>query len=125
MRALIYRYMKFKVNLKYNSKDESTGAQQTTANFIIGAVHSKNEKGLDGDHRRIFGRIQDKLDDAIDNKLEYIDLERAEYDLIVRALKEARLPAIMSSNLVILEDELEDCLKRDKAKDDKKGKKED
>ena len=71
------------------------------------AVSQKYKDGLEGQKRRIFGRIQRKIDDAIDNKKDEIELEQAEKDFLRGVFKdEVKLPPLASKYIMVLEDEI-------------------
>lgn len=103
---------KFRINLSYHLKDDTVSNQQVTQNYIYAATNSKYEKGIDNRARRILARTMLKLDDAIEKKLEEIEVEEAELDLIKEALKDCKLPAAMAVNSIILEEEVDEALKR-------------
>lgn len=110
-----------KINLDYKFKyteeekkriDEVTSEQ--TQMYITQAVASSYKDGLEGQKRRIWGRIQRKLDTAIDDKTYNIELEEAEKDFIEEVFKSGRFPAVWSQNVNTLEDELINKLKDEK-----------
>jgi len=98
------------LNLPYKRSQEAT-AQSSNVDFtalLIGlAVESANEKGLEGKSRRVFGRLQRKLDAAIDASQESVEVEDAELDLINDSLKRARFLARQSKHVLLIEEELE------------------
>lgn len=96
-----------KVNFDYNFKDTKESPQEITLSLITSAVSQKYEKGLEGQKRRIFGRIQRKLEEAIESKAEEIELEEAEKDFLRSAYKDAKYPAVWSKNIIEFEDEME------------------
>lgn len=84
-------------------------AQEMTANYIAYAVGKKHPNGLNGRDRRLYARLQRKLDDAIDQKAGEIDLETGEKDFL-RSLfnsDEVKFPPGDSKYVVLLEDEIE------------------
>lgn len=92
---------------------EETPAETTLA-FLMIAVNSKYEKGLDSGYKRIYARMQNKLEEAIEKGSKSIELEQAEYDLLKNAVKEAKVPAQFVSNFVRLEDAIEEAEKTTK-----------
>jgi hypothetical protein len=100
--------MKLTVKIPYKFKQNiKEKPQETTLNFLMLSINSKYPQGIDGGYKRIFARIQNKLDEAIDKDLKNIDIEQAELDLIKNAVKEAKVPVHFVSNFVLLEDEVE------------------
>lgn len=106
---------KFKINLDYKRKDPKPGEEkdylsnsELTQNYIEFAARSKYEKGLEGQLRRCFGRIQRKLDDAVDNKHDEVELEDAEIDFIVGIFdNKVLMPTALAKYLSVLEDEVD------------------
>lgn len=98
-----------KINLEYKilGTGEPISNQQVTQNYILAAVGSKYQGGLDGQYRRIFARIMVKLDEGVEKKLEEIELETAELDMLKGAFKDCKLPAAMSYNAGLIEDMIE------------------
>lgn len=96
---------------------------EQTASYIIMAVSNKYQQGLDGQWRRLWGRIQRKLDEAIDKEKKHVEFERSELEFIKRGFGEdVKLPAVASKYLMLVEDELEKALKEeDKAHENEKS----
>lgn len=61
--------------------------------------------------RRIFARVQRKLDDAIESKSDEIELEKAEQDLLKKSFNECKVPAGIAKFFVVLEEEIERATK--------------
>ncbi len=95
-----------KINLPYGLKNEEK-SQQSTYNIILQGVSSKYPNGLDGEYRRSFARVQRKLDEAIDNNLDEINLEEAEFNLIKNSIQDGKFSAVISKYVSILEEEVE------------------
>ena len=95
--------MIFNTNLSYLGVKPDEDNSEITYGFILACVNSKYREGLEGQTRRMFGRIQRKLEDKTDK----IEIDESEADFLYNAVKEAKLPANISVNLMILEDELE------------------
>lgn len=81
--------------------------QALFADYIEHAVKESYKDGLDNQWRRLWGRIQRKLDDGIEKKAKEIDLEQGELDFIKRAFAESKFPTEIAKYVVIVEDELE------------------
>lgn len=101
-----------KLNLDYkrgdeNEEEKKISNQEVTVNYILSAVNSSHPQGLDLTNRRIFARIQRKIDEALDNNFDDIVLEKAEIDLIKESFKTAKFPAGYSKYVVLLEEEIE------------------
>lgn len=85
---------------------EKVSDRELTADYINYAVNQKHKEGIEGQLRRVWGRIQRKLDDALEQKLDSIDLEEAEKDFIAAAFKESKFPAGLSKFVIVVEDEI-------------------
>lgn len=105
---------KIKLNLDYvavglklvkpEEKDNETA--EISRSYIEAAVMMKYKDGLDNQFRRLYSRIQRKLDEAIDGKTYEVEFEEGEMDFIVRAVEVANYPANLSKFIVVFEDEL-------------------
>lgn len=116
--------MKFNLNLDYKRKDEAKEKMsdaEITADYLEFAVRNVYEKGLEGQKRRIFGRLQRKMDAAIESKEYVIDIEQAEFDLIKKAFNEATFDGALSKYVNVLDDYLE-SLKFEEAPKEEKNK---
>lgn len=96
-----------KINLPYNIPNAKESPQESTVNLIITGVNSKNPNGLQGTNRRVFARIQFKFDEAIEKKLDTVDLEVAEFELVKQSVKEGTYPAVLSKYVSLLENEID------------------
>lgn len=97
------------LNLDYKREEEAIkhiSNSQLSENYINYAVSSSHKDGLEGQMRRMYGRIQRKIDDVVekDGKLE---LEESEYDFIKKSFEQAKFEAPLSKFVNILEDEIE------------------
>ena len=116
--------MKFKINIEYNilERDRAKGEEplsnsEITLNYINLAVSLKYKDGLEGQKRRLFGRIQRKLDDAVDNKKDEIELEEAEKDFLKGLFKDdIKMPSLASKYISLLEDEVDNLSKDEEKK---------
>jgi len=91
---------------------EVVSPQEVFLNYLLTAVSSKYQDGVDGIFRRTFGRITAKFEGAIEKNLDTIDVEMAELDLIKNAFKDGKLPAIFSYNASLMEDAIEEAYKK-------------
>ena len=102
---------KFNINLPYLNEKEAAATpltnQELTLDYVTGVITAANKQGLEGQKRRIFSRIQRKLEEAIETKAESIDIEVAELDLLEKSFEGAALPAQISKFICILEDEVD------------------
>lgn len=80
---------------------------ETTSNYIDGAVSSAHPQGVEGQMRRIYGRLQRKIDKAIEEGFNEVELEAAERDLLRKSFNDCKISAALSKYFVILEDEIE------------------
>lgn len=80
---------------------------ELTLDYINHAATQAYPNGLEGQVRRIYGRIQRKIDEAISAKEDEVDLETAEKDFLKKIFKEAKFPASLSKYVLLLEDEID------------------
>jgi hypothetical protein len=93
---------------KYVFKGEIKEKQaETTLNLIMMLTNDKYPQGIDGAYRRIFSRITNKLDEAIEKDANLIELEQAELDLIKNVIREAKVKVTFVNLVVLLEDAIE------------------
>lgn len=95
-----------------NEPEKRTEGVELTANYIEHAVTSSHQQGLEGQQRRIWSRIQRKLDTAVEEKSEQIELELAESDFLRKAFENCKVPVPIAKYFVILEDAIEEATKR-------------
>lgn len=93
--------------LKLRENEVAPSNQELTLNFLEGAVANAHPQGLSSRERRLWSRVQLKLDDAVNAKAYSIDLEKAEKDFILDCFKNAKLNSVAAKNIVLLEQELE------------------
>lgn len=103
-----------KINLDYGvrydpsvKETDKTTAQELTYDYISHAVNSVYKDGLDGQSRRIWGRIQRKFESSIDEKKDGVELENAEKDFIRNAFNKAKYPPQTAKFVSVLEGEIE------------------
>ncbi len=96
------------LNLNYSlPENEKLTSQQLTIDYLLSCVNTKHKEGLEGQLRRIFGRVQRKCDEALDKKYDVLELEDSEFDLIKDCFEDAKFPAVLSKYVNILEEEVE------------------
>lgn len=81
---------------------------ETTLNLILMALTDKYPQGLDGGYKRTFSRIQTKLEEAIEKDAKFIEIQQDEIDLL-KNLKDAKTKPVFVSNVVKLEDAIDNC----------------
>lgn len=97
------------INIDYGRKEEDVIAvpnAELTQDYIAYAVSTAHKEGLEGQQRRIWGRIQRKFDTAIITKAYDVELEQAELDFIRSSFKEAKFTPALAKYVVILEEAL-------------------
>lgn len=118
--------LKLKINLNYKQPEpkneqerkEFLSPRELTSSYINYAANKKFPDGLKGVNLRAFARIQNKLDSALLDKEDFIELETAEVDFLKEILKgdDVQFPPAVSKYVVILLDEFDDTLAKEKAK---------
>lgn len=78
-----------------------------TVNYIEYAVEGAYKAGLSNSQRRIYSRIQRKLDAAIESNTKEVELEAAEKDFLRDAFKTATFPSAAAKYVVVLEEEID------------------
>lgn len=102
--------MKIKLNVDYKRKEEESREVSNislSADYINFAINQTHKDGVEGQLKRVVGRLQRKLDDAVINKTEEIDLESAEIDLIKKSFEKVKTPPQLTKYWIILEDEID------------------
>lgn len=97
--------MKINFNLGLSEKEnpEKQSEQEIIYNWVLYAVSKKHEKGLKGQLLRVFGRIQRKFENAIDEQLDSIEFEEVEKDLIKKSFSdEVAFPTYASKIISVL-----------------------
>jgi hypothetical protein len=92
-----------------NEDGEVTSYAELTIGYIGSAVGAKYEKGLTGSKTRMWGRIQRKFDDVLDNKKKAVELEDAEFEFISKAVLDENVPykAAVAKFVMLLQEEIE------------------
>lgn len=101
----------YKIPETKNGDDVKRGTE-LTAEYINFAVGNAHQQGLEGQQRRIYGRVQRKMDQAIEDGSEEIELEKAECDLLRKAFESCKVPAAVAKYFVVLEDAIEEATRR-------------
>ncbi len=99
--------MNLNIDYKRNEIDVAeTTNKELSSNYIQYSVNSnpKYKDGLDGQKRRMWGRIQRKLDDCVNLDIDTIELDVSEIDFIKDTFNSAKFPAGTSKYVVILEE---------------------
>lgn len=107
---------KIKLNLDYKVKvpegtpieDQDKDYSEISRGYIDYAVSASHRDGLSGGERRIFSRIQSKVEEAIENKTYEIDLEEKDLRFLQDCFLDdkAKFQASLAKYVVIFEDEL-------------------
>ena len=105
--------MKLKIP-NYNIPNSKEKVSEITINLINYAINSKYPNGIDGQYRRIFGRLQSRFDEAISKDLKIIELETAEIELISNALKDGKIPSLFAKYVIMLEDAVGNAIEEKK-----------
>lgn len=105
-----------KLDLDYQFHAATNGEKrlsnrEATVNYLEGAVISAHPQGLEGQQRRIWGRIQRALDRAVDSDANEIEIEQAGLDFLKKAFKECKINPSLSKYFVVLEDEVDRAAK--------------
>ena len=104
--------MLLKVNIPYLGEydkeklEEGTTNVDLTANYLISAVELSHRDGITPSDRRMFARIQNKLDEVLYKKADELDLEQAELDFLLDAFSKASFPPKLCKYVVLLENQL-------------------
>lgn len=98
--------MNINLNYREETKNQPTNSE-LTLDYILYAVSQKYADGLEGQLRRICGRIQRKLDEAIEKKKNSVEFETAEIEFIKKAFNEAKFPPHLAKFVIMLEDEID------------------
>lgn len=112
---------------KLTPEQLANGARQernieTTAAIFVRAMEQSYPAGLDGNgpKRRMWGRIQRKLDEAVSKDKNEIELDDGELELLSKALNTAMMPLDWSRYICLLEDEIYQTEKPEKTEKTKK-----
>lgn len=109
--------MKINFNLGLSEKEnpEKQSEQEIVYGWVLYAVSQRFKDGLKGQLLRIFGRLQRKFEEAIDNNDLDIALEEAEKDLIKKSFSDdVEFPASSSKVISVIMDEIENLKELEK-----------
>lgn len=98
-----------KIKLNYKRRDEEVEELSNvglSSNYINFAINADYKDGVEGQLKRIIGRIQRKLDEAVEKDQDKIDFEQAEIDIITKAFEKVKVPPNLLKYWVVLEDEI-------------------
>lgn len=88
----------------YTPEELSEGNAQLTNNYIETAVLLTNKDGLDSQFRRIWVKIQSKIQTALNTKEYEVEFEQGEFDFIKNAILNAKFNPTIAKYVVALED---------------------
>lgn len=100
---------KVKLDIDYKRTPEQIAEfsnPKLTVYYIDFAVSNFYKDGLNGQLLRIWGRLQRKLDDAVEAGDILLEIEQAEKDLISKAIEKANYPANLSKFVMIFQDQV-------------------
>ena len=102
----------FGLGLSEKENPEKQSEQEITYNWVLYAVGKKHAQGLKGQLLRVFGRLQCKFEEAIDNKSDEIELEEVEKDLIKKSFcDETEFPPYASKIISVIMQEVDNLNK--------------
>lgn len=110
---------KLKVNIEYNlptmKGQETPNNYKLTENYFTTGV-GESYKQIEGQARRIFTRILNKIDEAEKTNSDYIELEKSEQDMFKKVFDDkTSFSPIIARYVTKLEDEVEIMLKLEDA----------
>jgi hypothetical protein len=88
----------------YTPEELSEGNAQLTNNYIETAVITVNRDGLDSQFRRLWVKIQSKIQTALNTGEYEIEFEDGEFNFIKDAVINAKFNATIAKYVVALED---------------------
>lgn len=118
--GLLFININYKLSQEKKPADAMEGVDLTQF-FVQHAVANTHKEGLEGQQRRIFGRIQRHLEDAIEAGEEFLKLQDAERDFLRKAVEKCLVPAGLSMSFVLFEDEIEAATKKGEAETEKEA----
>lgn len=78
-----------------------------TNDYLNYAIQKHYKDGLEGQMKRIVGRLLRKIDDALDTKPHKVKLEPAELDIIKKAFDKVSVPSEIVKYWIVLEEIVE------------------
>jgi len=95
------------LNLDYKLKEVTEEKKvELTISYLEAAINSVYREGLEGQMRRLYGRIQRKFDEVIDGKLTTIELEDTEFDFLNKGFETAKYSPHVAKYVDVLEEEM-------------------
>jgi len=106
--------IKLKLNLDYKlnppdgKKVTDKDNAEVSKGYIEYAVSAFHREGLDSQFRRVYAKIQQKIDSAIEDEKYEIDLDQGEFNLIKLAFDsdKVKFQASLAKYVLVLEDEI-------------------
>lgn len=89
---------------KYTPEEISQGNAELTNNYIETATLLAHKDGLDSQFRRLWVKIQSKIQMALNTKDYVVEFEDGEFDFIKRSLENAKFNPTIAKYVVALED---------------------
>jgi len=94
-----------KIDLNYKHIGDKA-SQEITFDILTFAVNKKFENGIPAEDRKLWGKVQDKLEIAIEKKGKEIDLTDEEQTFTEECFMACDYPAPWSRDINILEEEV-------------------
>lgn len=76
-------------------------------NILALAATTAHERGLEGQLRRLYGRVQRKIEEAVDENREDVELEINEFDFIKKAVEHGRFAPSIAKFVEVVENEID------------------
>jgi hypothetical protein len=94
-------------NLTRHQQPPQGTNSELTGEYLRFAVASSHPDGVGGQARRIWGRIDRAIDEALDQKNTSIEIERAGYEFLKKSIDKCKVNSRLVKFFVILEDEIQ------------------
>jgi len=103
-----------RINIDYKAKPDPAAAkqlthQELTENYLNFGINAKYPDGIDGQLKRTVGRLQRKIEEAVENNKDTVELEESEFDLITNAVETAKYPTHLCRFVILLEDAIREA----------------
>lgn len=101
---------KLKLDLDYQrnkQQEKELSSIGLSSNYIHFAVAQVHQQGLKGQLRRVWGRLQRKLESAVQDNLNSIILDEDEQKLVISSFADVSFPPDLAKYVIVLEDEIE------------------
>src|SRR3990167_8247625 len=102
------------INIDFLRKEEEvkkTPNPELVLDYISYIIAASHKDGVEGQMKRIVGRIQRKIDEAIESKNYEVNFETAELELLQTCFEKAKIPVHLVKHFNILEDKINDEIK--------------